>query len=469
MALPRTLLAAIVVAALATPASASGADRFDTGIQNPLDFNLQETDPGSVFEVTRGLGATVVRLPVGWNTVAPSEPASPRDPDDPAYNWARTDQRVAAIAQAGLEPLLVLYSEPVWARVGAGGRLHAPRTDAFADFAAAVARRYDGSGGQPRVRYWQIWNEPNLSFFFTLRRGAQRYRALVNAAYGELHAAAPGNLVVAGGLSPFAEPPGLAISPMDFMRRMLCMTGRRRPRPSCGSKSSFDVWAHHPYTSGDPRHEANRPDDVSLGDLPEMRRLLLAAERAGHVTAPGRVGFWITEFSWDTKPPDPDGVPVRRHARWLAEAMYRMWSNGVSLLVWFQLRDTPTGSDWVPFGEAGLFFKTTDRYADERAKPAARVFEFPFAAVPEHGRVTLWGRTPDSRRHTVAIERRSHGRWSRVARVTANAHGIFLLRRTNLNGAVLRAHVGRSRSLAFEAVPTRDHPVRPFGDGPPPP
>jgi hypothetical protein len=464
----RYLLAAIVVAALAAPSSAWGVDRLDTGIQNPLDGYLGETDPESVFTVAHGLGASVARYPVNWSQVARNEPADPENPRDPAYDWAQLDQVIAQIERGGLKPLLVLYSAPEWARVelGDGRQLHVPRTEAFADFTTAIAGRYDGRAGRPRVRYFQIWNEPNLSLFFSLRRGAQRYRKLVNAAARRIHTAAWGNVVVAGGLSPFAEPPGQAISPLAFMRRVLCMTGRRDPRPSCAATSSFDVWAHHPYTSGGPSHSANRPDDVSLGDLALMHRLLRAAERAGHVRARGRARLWVTEFSWETKPPDPYGVPLRRHARWVAEAMYRMWRDGVSLVVWFQLRDSVV--DWAPFGEAGLFFKTTERYADERAKPTARAFAFPFVAVPENGRVTLWGRTPDSRRHLVAIERRSDGRWTLLARVRANSHGIFRARRANLAGAVVRARVGGSASLPYKAAPTRDRPVNPFGDQPVP-
>ena len=61
------------------------------------------------------------------------------------------------------------------------------------------------------------------------------------------------------------------------MREMLCMSSGATPRATCNDRAEFDVWAHHPYTYGGPTHSAFHPDDVSLGDLGEMRRLLDAA------------------------------------------------------------------------------------------------------------------------------------------------------------------------------------------------
>jgi hypothetical protein len=88
--------------------------------------------------------------------------------------------------------------------------------------------------------------------------------------------------------------------PLTFMRELLCLS--RELRPTCRQRVRFDVWSHHPYTSGGPTHEAQLPDDASLGDLPEVRRVLDAAVRAGHVRSRGKPRFWVTEFSWDSKP-----------------------------------------------------------------------------------------------------------------------------------------------------------------------
>lgn len=463
------VLAAVALAALVTPSLAGAAGRLDTGFQDPLDTVFGETDPGAVFGVIRSEGARFVRVPVAWSGIAPTQPANPSDPEDPAYDWAWLDERVAAIESAGLEPLLVLYHAPTWARRlrPDGERSRVPVTGDFAAFAMGAARRYDGTHApQPRVRYWQMWNEPNVPTYFGAgARKPEEYRQIANAGYGAVHAAAADNVVVAGGLSPFGG--SGTLEPFTFMRGMLCMSADLPPRPSCGARSSFDVWSHHPYTSGGPTHSAFDPRDASLGDLPEMRRLLRAAQRAHHIRSRSGVRFWVTEFGWDSNPPDPIAVRVKLHARWVAEALYRMWRNDVSLAVWFQLRDIPdTRTDWGSIGQGGLFYKTTDLYANERAKPAARAFRFPFVALPGARALTVWGRTPDSRSHEVAIERRGSGRWIAVATVRANRYGIFRLRPRVLNGRVLRARIGQTASLPFRAVPTRDVPVNAFGGRP---
>ena len=72
-----------------------------------------------------------------------------------------------------------------------------------------------------------------------------------------------------------------------------------------------------------------------------MKALLDAAVRQGQVRHRRPVDFWITEFGWDSSPPDPGAVPVRIHARWVAEAVYEMWRVGVRVISWHQLRDSP--------------------------------------------------------------------------------------------------------------------------------
>jgi hypothetical protein len=174
------------------------------------------------------------------------------------------------------------------------------------------------------------------------------------------------------------------------------------------------------------------------------------------------VQFWVTEFAWDTNPPDPKGVPLWLHARWTAEALYRMWSAGVSLVTWWGLRDGGSGQPTSPF-VTGLYFGGRT-IARDRPKPSLRAFRFPFVAEPERGLVRVWGRTPASQPAVVRIEQRvKGGRWKRRAVLRANRYGIFTaLVRARVAGT-MRARIASAASLEFGVKPVPDRRVNPFG------
>ena len=268
------------------------------------------------------------------------------------------------------------------------------------------------------------------------------------------------NVVIAGGTAAFGYP-GAAIGPLRFMRELLCVSPGARPRPTCSDTIQFDIWSHHPYTSGGPRHEANSPNDVSLGDLPEMRRVLDAAVQAGRIRSAGAVRFWVTEFSWDTSPPDPKGVPARLHSRWVAEAMHQMWRSGVSLVVWFLVRDEPLARSLF---QSGLYYSRGQGVW--RAKPALAAFRFPFVALRHRRGLLVWGRTPGGTAGTVHVQRRTRAGWRTIRRLPTNGNGIFTAIVPIRTRPMLRAMVpGTGASLAYVPGPTPDMALFPFGCG----
>jgi hypothetical protein len=427
--------------------------------------------PGSTsaeLEVTyarvRLSGARAVRLTAFWSDMVPAGETrppgfNPRDPLDPRYYWAGLDLRVRMAKRFGLEPIVTIVSAPRWAQVP---RTNWPDLTELGVFADAASRRYSGTTGDvPRIRYWQVWNEPNLNYYLSPQVDGRRavspihYRQMINAFSSAVHAVHRDNVVITAGLAPFTTATGLG--PMHFMRVMLCMG--KNLKPACRGRSHFDIWAHHAYTSGGPNHQAARSDDVSLGDLPEMKHLLDGAVRAGRIASGQRVGFWVTEFGWDTRPPDPKGVPIREHARWVAEALYRMWQSGVSLAAWFQLRDYPMSARVM---QQGLYWNGPTLEQD-RPKPALQAFKFPTVAVPDRGRVVVWGRTPTSAPGKVVLERRLRGGWSRFAVLRANRRGIFQRTFNRRPGGYIRARASGELSLPFAVRKTRDRPVCPFG------
>ena len=52
-----------------------------------------------------------------WRATAPTRPADPTNPDDPAYRWpADVDLAVSEAARTGMKVLVLAMGTPVWAQ-----------------------------------------------------------------------------------------------------------------------------------------------------------------------------------------------------------------------------------------------------------------------------------------------------------------------------------------------------------------
>jgi hypothetical protein len=199
-----------------------------------------------------------------------------------------------------------------------------------------------------------------------------------------------------------------------------------------------------------------------------MNRLLRAAERAGHIRSDRHpIPFWVTEFSWDSKPPDPNGVPLNIQARWTSEALYRAWKAGVSAFFWLTLLDYPTnGQSYQATVQAGLWF-SDDGVHFGRPKPARESFRFPVVAFPRRHGLFAWGRTPYGRRGQVILQLWKGHRWRRFARLRTDRFGIFRHTEQTRYGrnhrGLVRARFRGESSNGFPLTPTPDFYVRPFG------
>ena len=454
------LIVAMVVVIAAT--SASGARKVATvkvasgAIETGVGFTNLSSDADNATQLKRirAAGAKYAHIRMYWSYVAPSGPTQPTDfdptdPADPNYNWSGYDAQIRAVVAAGLKPIVAITSAPSWAEGSGSGSAEAgaykPSPSALAKFMTAVAQRYSGSFKDlPRVQYWAVWNEPNLNTFMAPQTVNGKafspgwYRSMLNAAADALHAVHASNVVIAGETAPFGDSSAnrSRTMPLVFMENVLCVTeksvrNKKTKKVSieyvstCKTKTKFDVWSHHPYTHGDPTSKANAHGNVSLGNMGEMRAVLNTAINANHVVSAQKVRLWVTEFSWDSKPPDPRGVPTALETRWVAQALYQMWSSGVSFVNWFILRDEPLTSSWW---QSGLYYAGSSISSD-RAKPALRAFRFPFVALPKTAKgkttVLLWGRTPTSSAGSVLIERKSGSKWKSVKRLSADRYGIF--------------------------------------------
>jgi len=415
-------------------------------------------------------GAGIVRVNVIWSRVAPRVRLAsfdPADPSSPGYDWTAVDAAVRDISSRGLRVLLNIWGAPSWAQgqgAPAGVTRGTWRPDAaqLARFASAAAVRYDGGFPDPsapgaflpRVRYWQPWNEPNLSYYLTpqwTRTGGGWapaspgiYRGLLNAFYGAVKRVSSSNFVVTAGTAPYGDPPGgQRMQPVAFDRSLFCLRDDARLTPvSCPDPPHLDALSHHPYGIGGPLWHALNADDVAVPDIYKLAAILHAAERAGHVRPAGPKRLWVTEISWDTSPPDPRGIPLAAQARWLEQSLYVLWRQGVDTVLWLQIVDAPPIPSYGATYQAGLY------YLGGAAKPAAVAFRFPFVTRRMgSGRIEAWGRAPRGGR--ITIQQRRGGRWVAVRRLAVRADQVFDVVLSIRGRATLRAQADPVTSLAW--------------------
>jgi hypothetical protein len=363
------------------------------------------------------LGVDIVRYAVRWDVVAGERPTAPRDHLDTAYDWRSTDAILRGLRRHGIEPLVTLYGTPGWANGGFAPN-RAPTSDrAFGDFARAAATRYSW------VRRWAIWNEPNRAQWLQPVSAATYVRKLLNPAYAGIHAVIPSARVGGGMTAPRAGSGG--VSPVTWIKSMGSLGAR------------LDAYAHHPYP-GQPQVETPwgpkcSCTSIAMADLERLVNLV-------HKNI-GRKRIWLTEFGYQTNPPDIFlGVSPTKQAEYVASAARRVQAAPfVDLLIYFLVRDDAANEGW----QSGL---TT---VNGVKKPAYTAFRFPLVKTSRSGSVVrLWGQIrPGSgaQSYRLRIYRGDAWSWLGGTRVT-DARGVLSVQVRAPAGSLVQLYSVRDRA-----------------------
>jgi hypothetical protein len=300
---------------------------------------------------------------------------------------------------------------------------NAPNPSDFQQFVQAVGRRYSGSyNGLPRIDYWGIWNEPDISAWLNpWHRGSEfleplLYRRLLNAASNGLdfsgHTPATDTILI-GELANSGS-----LSPLAFVRALYCVGGALQPLtgaaaaqygcPPSGSRTAFVAanpllfdatgFAHHPYSFN---VAPDRPYPLrnwitmhNLGSLESELNGIFSTY--GRLPPGGEVPLYLTEFGYESNPPNPFvRNSLAQQAAWLNEAEYMAWNAPyVHSLNQFELIDSRPRTQF-PRGTRGYWgsFQTGLEYVGGHAKPSLQAFRLPiWLPVAQHGsNVAIWG------------------------------------------------------------------------------
>ena len=221
------------------------------------------------------------------------------------------------------------------------------------------------------------------------------------------------------------------------------MAGSSSGRRDAPAAASFDIFAHHPIdnTGGGPlRHGPNRYD-ASTPDLGRVVDVLRAAERFGTATG-GSHPVWVTEFWWDSNPPNPSGASLLTQARWIEQSMYLFWKAGASAAISFQIADSTLRPTVRAGLQAGIYFN------NGQPKPSLTAFRFPFVTERIDKRtLRAWGKSPEAGKLKI---QRKRGGWKTVKKLNVGKGSVFSTKLKLSGKQKLRAVVGGNQSILWK-------------------
>ncbi|MBV7339831.1 hypothetical protein KFU94_68800 [Chloroflexi bacterium TSY] len=322
---------------------------------SPFGINVfleQEADPAKrelAVKMAQEAGFTWLRQEFPWEDI---EIHGKGDFEDRRHDphrsaWEKYDHIVELSEQYEMELIVRLSNPPAWTRAltdTVGTKAPPDNFQDFADYTNAVVSRYRG-----RVRYYQLWNEPNIyPEWGTYAIDPEAYTELLKMSAQALRTADPEAIVIAGALAatinlqPAAVAPTNSLNDMLFLQRMY----------DAGAADYFDIVAVQGYGlwSG-PTDRRMHPRVINISRHRFIRDLMV---KNGDAHKP----IWISEMNWNVAPedvvPSYGRVTLEQQARYLPIAYQRIID------------------DWPWLGVANTWYlkRATDQWETER-KPEA--------------------------------------------------------------------------------------------------
>lgn len=350
-----------------------------------------EPDPNSP-ELDRSLdmikagGFGFIRQLLPWSQV---------EHDPGVYDWTLFDNLVAKAQARNLQIIFRLDQPPPWSRLKVMEGWTAEQKLAvtgppdnyqdFYNFVGKVAERYKG-----KVRYYQIWNEPNLTREWNGQKvDAPRYVELLKGAYHGIKSADPAALVLDAPLAPtdINDPKDPSLNDLLYLEQMY----------QAGAKNYFDILGLQIYGLGySPDFRFIMPDfksqDLKRVNFNRPASIREIMTRYGDSAKPA----WAAEYGWVAIPPNQpkalqenkwgNNVDEETQAKYLVQGIERArkeWPWLGVMTVWFFRADPPLVAR--PDDPTNYFSIVTPDYQPRPAYNALKIYNLKNSATAYTG------------------------------------------------------------------------------------
>lgn len=335
------LVAAIIAAVcLALVPSAHAAKGMEVSLQDEGVFTTGSTPfpKDRAYSLLKGLQVSRLRFSAIWGSLnIASQRCSRTVPKTPQYDFSRLDAAIDSARSNNLKVLLTITggsTNPAWGSgkktcaVRTNGNDYKPNAREFGKFAKIVAAHYKG-----RVDQYSIWNEPNRKGWIEpVSQSATIYRDLYTQGYKGVRAADKKAKIFIGELAPYASKPGVALEPLDFLRKLTCVNASYRSVKRCAGLKA-DGFAYHPYDfSRSPTQRFPNKDAVTIANLPALTSALdkLAKVKRLNPVKGSKLSLYLTEYGYfGTKEPGGKAkvFPESTRAKYLVQAFKKAQAN----------------------------------------------------------------------------------------------------------------------------------------------
>lgn len=241
-----------------------------------LDREVEGWKQEKTLEMARAAGIGWIKQQFSWEEIEPQRKG--------AFEWAKHDRIVDLAERYGMQVIARLDRPPDWTRQDNGFKTRPPDDfEDYGDFVYEVVRRYRG-----RVRYVQIWNEPNLSAEWGFQRvDAVAYTRLLEVAYRRAKEADPDVVVLSAPLAMTLEDASMRGNHNDlvFLDEMY----------GAGAGRFFDVLSANAFGFDRPPEDAPDPEVLNFRRVELQREIMERHGDAGKAV-------WINEYGWNAAP-----------------------------------------------------------------------------------------------------------------------------------------------------------------------